>query len=193
MDASSVRRMPNGAMLAAILVVAALWAAWGLVRHPGFQPVYVLRASAPVLALMLGAGFTHLLARLRQRVDVDGQFNPTGKALAMGVVMLVATLLAWLLVSQALPATLTAIAGVPRDEAGLVSRRIPATSDADCRFRLEVTSASTVTGAVQRPLDECVDETLWKQVAAGDPVTLQLVSGALGAELVGVVAAGAAP
>ena len=64
---------------------------------------------------------------------------------------------------------------------------------ARCRFRLEVTSASTATGAVQRPLDECVDEALWKQVAAGDPVTLQLVSGALGAELVGVVAAGAAP
>jgi hypothetical protein len=193
MDASSIRRVPNGVMLAAILVVGALWAAWGLVRHPGFQPVYVLRASAPVLALMLGAGFTHLLARLRQRVDVDGQFNPTGKALTMGVVMLVATLVAWLLVSQAIPATVTSLVGVARLEPGLVSRRIPATSDADCRFRLEVTSASTVTGAVQRPLDECVDEALWQQVAAGDPVILQLVSGALGAELVGVLAAGAAP
>ena len=74
--------------------------------------------------------------------------------------------------------------------AGVVVRRVPASADADCRFRLEVASASGATGAVPRPLDECVDEALWQQAATGDAVTLRLVSGFLGAELVGVAAAG---
>jgi hypothetical protein len=39
---------------------------------------------------------------------------------------------------------------------------------------------------VQRPLDECVDEALWKQVAQGGPVSLRLVGGVLGAELTDV-------
>jgi hypothetical protein len=63
---------------------------------------------------------------------------------------------------------------------------VPATADADCRFRLEVTSAPGSTGAVPRPLDECVDEALWRRVKDGDAVSLQLVGGALGAELVAV-------
>jgi hypothetical protein len=190
--ASGDRFAPTGAALAGALVVAALWAAWALARHPGFQPVYVLRAAAPVLALFLGGGFTQLVARRRQRVDGEREFNPGGKALFMGFVMVAATLLAWLLVSQALPATLTALAGTPRTEVGVVARRVPASTEADCRFRLEVASASTASGAVPRPLDECVDEALWKRAAAGDAVTLKLVSGFLGAELVGVAPAGEA-
>ena len=185
-DISGSRFAPNGVALTGMLAVAALWAAWGLARHSGFQPVYMLRVSAPVLALIAGAAFTQLVARRRQRIDEEREFNPGGKALFMGFVMVTATILAWLLVSQAIPSTLTAMAGVARTEPGLVSRRVAQTSDADCRFRLEVASASTATGAVQRPLDECVDEGLWKRVAAGDPVTLQLVGGVLGAELVGV-------
>ena len=180
----------SGRALVAVLLVAIAWAAWGLVRHPGFQPVSVLRVSAPILALFGGGAFTRLVARRRQHIDGEREFNPAGKALFMGFVMVIATLLAWLLVSQALPSTLTALAGVPRSEPGLVARQVPATTDMDCRFRLEVTSASIATGAVPRPFDECVDETVWKQAAAGSPVTLQLVSGALGAELVGVSAAG---
>lgn len=191
-QAAGNRFVPNGPALSGMLVFAALCAGWGLVQHPGFLPVYALRMSAPVVALVIGAGFTQLVARRRQRVDVDGEFNPGGKALFMGFVMVAATLLAWLLVSQAIPATVTALVGVSRAEPGIVSRRVPPTSDGDCRFRLEVASASS-TGAVQRPLDECVDEALWKRVAARDAVTLLLVSGLLGAELVGVLPAGATP
>ena len=107
----------------------------------------------------------------------------------MGFAMVAATILAWLLVSQAIPATLTALAGAPRSEPGIVSHRVPETTDADCRFRLVVASASAEGGAVPHPLDECVDESVWKQAAEGGPVTLLLVRGALGAELVGVAAA----
>jgi hypothetical protein len=191
-DGVETRPAPSGAALVGMLVAAAAWVVWGLARHPGFQPVYVLRVSAPILALIVGGAFTRFVAERRQRVDAEREFNPGGKALFMGFVMVTATILAWLLVSQAIPSTLTALAGVARTEPGRVSRRVPQASDADCRFRLEVASASTAAGAVPRPLDECVDEALWKQAAAGDPVTLQLVSGALGAELVGVAAAGEA-
>ena len=175
--------------LAAALFVAACWTAWGLVRHPGFQPAAMLRIAAPVLALAAGGGFTRLVARARAQADAEREFDRGGKALFMGFVMVAATVLAWLLVSQAIPATLTAVAGTARSEAGIVIRRVPATTDAGCRFRLEVTSASTANGSVQRPLDECVDETLWKQATEGGPVSLQLVGGLLGAELVGVAAA----
>ena len=172
-----------------MLAIAALWVAWGLARHPGFQPVFALRAAAPVLALVIGGAFTRLVAQARSRVDEEREFDRGGKALFMGFAMVAATILAWLLVSQAIPATLTALAGAPRSEPGIVSHRVPETTDTDCRFRLVVASASAEGGAVPRPLDECVDESVWKQAAEGGPVMLQLVRGALGAELVGVAVA----
>jgi hypothetical protein len=183
---------PVGRALACALVVAAIWAVWGLALHPGFQPRHVLRVAAPLLALIVGGGFTKLVARARTRADEAREFNPGGKALFMGFVMVAATFVAWLLLSQAMPATWTALTGTARSEPGRVTRRVPATTDADCRFRLEVTSASTTDGAVERPLDECVDEALWTQATEGGPVSLQLVGGALGAELVGVAPAAAA-
>ncbi|MDP9123999.1 MAG: hypothetical protein M3N82_05290 [Pseudomonadota bacterium] len=179
----------SGRILAAMLVVATAWAGWGLARHPAFQPVHLLRISAPILALLVGGAFTQLVARVRRQVDGEREFDRGGKALFMGFVMVAATLLAWLLLSQAIPSTLTALAGSARSEPGIVARKVPATSDADCRFRLEVVSASPETGAVPRPLDECVDEALWTQAAEGEPVVLQLMDGALGAELVGVAPA----
>ena len=182
----------NGRTLAAALGVAAMWVAWGLARHPGFQPATPIRAAAPIVALIAGGAFTQLFARWRSHVDAEREFDRGGKALFMGFVMVTATLLAWLLVSQAMPATWTSAAGVSRIEPGLVARKVPATSDADCRFRLEVRSAAD-DGAVPRPLDECVDEALWRRVEAGMPVTLRLVGGALGAELVGVGPPGTSP
>jgi hypothetical protein len=176
----------RGGGLVAILVAAALWAAWGLVRHPGFQPVSWLRAGAPVAALLLGAGYAQGVARWRSRVDGEREFNPGGKALFMGFAMVTATILAWLLVSQSIPATLTALAGGAREEPGVVVRRVPEAADADCRFRLEVRSASTADGVVQRTLDECVDEALWRHASEGGPVSLRLVTSALGADLAGV-------
>ena len=186
MNEESVARVsPGGRALVTTLVVAAAWVGWGLVRHPGFQPVAWLRIAAPIVALLCGGAFARQVSHWRARVDGEREFDRGGKALYMGFVMVAATLLAWLLVSQAIPATWTALTGVARSEAGVVARRVPETSDADCRFRLEVGSASA-NGAVQRPLDECVDEALWKQAAQGGPVSLQLQSGVLGAELVGV-------
>lgn len=185
-EADHVASSPSGKVLGALLVVAALWAGWGLARHPDFQPVHALRVAAPVVALVIGGGFTRLLARSRQRQDAEREFDRGGKALFMGFAMVAATLLAWLLVSQAVPATLTALTGTPRTEPGVVTRRVPETTDADCRFRLEVTSASTANGAVQRPLDECVDEAVWRQATQAGPVSLRLLGGVLGAELVGV-------
>jgi hypothetical protein len=174
--------------LGAGLALATLWVGWGLVRHPGFQPVPWLRIAAPVVALLVGGGFTRLVASARADADAQREFDRGGKALFMGFVMVAATLLAWLLVSQAVPATWTALAGAPRAEAGVVTRRVPETNDADCRFRLVVVSADAATGAVPRPLDECVDEAVWKHASEGGPVSLQLVGGALGADLVGVAA-----
>jgi len=184
--------MPDGKALVAVLVLAALWVAWCLARHPGFQPVPWLRIAAPLLALLAGVGFMRLVALARSHADAQREFDRGGKALFMGFAMVAATLLAWLLVSQAVPATWTALAGAPRVEAGVVSRRVPETADADCRFRLVVASADAARGAVPRPLDECVQEAVWKQATEGGPVTLHLVGGALGAELVAVEAAGAA-
>ena len=117
----------------------------------------MLRVAAPLLALVIGAGFTRLVARARSRIDGEREFDRGGKALFMGFAMVAATIVAWLLVSQAIPATLTAFMGAPGSEPGIVSHRVAETSDADCRFRLVVASAATDGGAVPRPLDECVD------------------------------------
>ena len=187
-EPASEGRWSAGAVLGVVLGLVVAWDAWGLVRHAGFQPVSWLRIAAPVVALLAGGAFARALAQARARADAEREFDRGGKALFMGFVMVTATLLAWLLVSQAIPATLTALAGTPRTEPGVVVRRVPETADADCRFRLEVTSAATATAAVQRPLDECVDEALWKRAAQGGPVSLQLVGGVLGAELVSVSA-----
>ena len=180
---------PGGKALSLALVVAALWVAWGLALHPAFQPGRVLRIGAPLMALVIGAGFTRLVAQARSRIDAEREFDRGGKALFMGFAMVAATLLAWLLVSQAIPATLTALAGMPASEPGIVSQRLPETADPDCRFRLVVTSAPADGGAVPHPYDECVAQAVWQQAAEGGRVTLQLVRGALGAELVGVQAA----
>ena len=177
---------PTGRGLVAALVVAAVWVGWGLVRHVGFQPVGWLRVSAPVIALLAGGGFARLVASSRADADAEREFDRGGKALFMGFAMVSATVLAWLLVSQALPSTWTSIAGTSRTEAGTVSRRVPETGEADCRFRLVVASADAANGAVPRPLDECVEEAVWKKAVEGGPVTLRIVGSALGAELVGV-------
>ena len=177
---------PSGRALVAVLLAAAAWVAWGLARHPGFQPVSWLRIAAPVVALVFGAGFAQQVSAWRSRIDGERDFDRGGKALFMGFAMVTATLLAWLLVSQAIPETLTLLAGAARSEPGVVARRVPATTDADCRFRLEVSSASTADGAVQRPLDECVEEAVWTRATEGGPVTLQLLRSVLGAELVSV-------
>lgn len=179
-------KAPSGKALAASLVVAALWVAWGLVQHPAFQPARLLRIGAPLVALAIGGGFTRLVAAARSRVDGEREFDRGGKALFMGFTMVAATLLAWLLISQAVPATLTVLAGAPRSEPGIVSQRLPEMADADCRFRLVVASAAADSGAVPHPLDECVDQAVWARATEGGPVTLRLVGGPLGAELVGV-------
>lgn len=187
MSAGAVERPPVAVRtLAVLLLAAACWDAWGLFRHPGFQPVAWLRMAAPVVALLLAGGFTRLLARARAPADAQREFDRAGKALFMGFVMVGATLLAWLLVSQAVPATFNALAGRPGEEAGVVLRRVLPSADADCRFRLEVASAAGADGAVPRPLDECVDEAVWTRAAERGPATLQLVRSPVGAELVGV-------
>ena len=185
-DLPGGRFAPGGRALAAMLALGVLWVVWGLAFHPGFQPVNAIRVAAPILALVVGAGFTRLVAGSRSKADAERQFDRGGKALFMGFAMVAATLVAWLLVSQAVPATWTAFAGMPATEPGVVSHRVPATTDADCRFRLVVASASAEGGAVPRPLDECVDESVWKPATEGGAVTLQLLRSALGAELVGV-------
>jgi hypothetical protein len=181
-------RSRGGVVLCAVLAACALWDAWGLAMHPGFQPASWLRIAAPILALLMGGGFTRLVATARARTDAEREFDRGGKALFMGFVMVGATIVAWLLVSQAIPATWTATTGAPATEPGVVSHRVAETTDADCRFRLVVASASA-DGAVPRPYDECVAEAVWKPAAEGGPVTLELVRGVLGAELVGVAAA----
>ncbi|MEO5688050.1 MAG: hypothetical protein ABIR54_11850 [Burkholderiaceae bacterium] len=177
---------PSGRMLVAVLLAASAWVAWGLARHPGFQPVSWLRIAAPILALLCGSGFARQVSQWRSRIDGEREFDRGGKALLLGFVMVGATFVAWLLVSQAIPATLTALAGTARSEAGVVTRRVPATTEVDCRFRLEVAGAPTASGAVPHPMDECVDEALWKKATEGGPVSLDLIGGVLGAELVGV-------
>ena len=146
----------SGKALGAALAVAALWAAWGLAVHPSFQPAHLVRIAAPLVALGVGAAFTRLVASARSRIDGEREVDRGGKALFMGFAMVTATLLAWLLVSQAIPATWTAATGVRRAEAGVVARRVPQTRDADCRFRLVVASAAAETGARCRGLTTTV-------------------------------------
>jgi hypothetical protein len=188
-EESATRASIGGRALAGALAVAVLWVAWGLVRHPGFQPTAILRIAAPIVALVVGGAFTRLVAQARSQADAEREFDRGGKALFMGFAMVAATLVAWLLVSQSVPAMWTAIAGAAASEPGVVSHRVPETTDADCRFRLVVASAAADGGAVPRPLDECVAEAVWRTATEGGPVMLQLVRGALGAELVGVTAA----
>ena len=178
----------TGKALAGALAVALAWIACSLAWHAGFQPAALLRTAAPLLALAAGAGLTRLVARTRAEADAQREFDRGGKALFMGFVMVGATFVAWLLISQAVPATLNGLAGVEATEAGVVVRRVPPTSDAGCRFRLEVASAASANGGVQRPLDECVDESAWTSARDGGPVTLRLVRSVYGAELVGVAA-----
>ena len=52
----------SGRALGAALVVAAIWVAWGLAMHPAFQPAHLLRVAAPLVALLIGAAFTRLVA-----------------------------------------------------------------------------------------------------------------------------------
>lgn len=181
----------SGRALGVALVVAAIWVAWGLAVHPAFQPAHLLRVAAPLLALLIGAAFTRLVAQARSRADEQREFDRGGKALFMGFAMVAATILAWLLVSQAIPSTWTVLAGAPRTEVGVVSRRVPETNDADCRYRLVVASATGGGGAIalEHPQDECVDESVWRSATEYGPVSLQLVQSALGADLVGVSAA----
>src|SRR4051794_15324253 len=87
---------PTGTTLAVAASALLALAVAGLAAHPGFVPAYLVRAIAPALALVAGAAFTHAVARERQRVDVPGEFNPAGRALFLGVVMLVITFAAWL-------------------------------------------------------------------------------------------------
>jgi hypothetical protein len=129
------------------------------------------------------------VASARADADAAREFDRGGKALFMGFVMVGATFVAWLLVSQALPASLNRLAGVESAEAGVVSRRVPPVADADCRFRLEVAGDSAAGGGAQRPLDECVDEAVWKGAVEGGPVTLHVVRSVFGTELTGVAAA----
>lgn len=189
MTDDGARGVPTGRILGGALALAAAWVAWGLARHPGFQPVSWLRLAAPVIALLVGGGFMRLVALARADADAQREIDRGGRALFMGFVMVAATLVAWLLVSQAVPATWTALAGAPRTEAGVVARRVAETTDADCRFRLEVVSADPATGVVPRPLDECVDEVVWKRAVEGGPVSLSIIGSALGADLVDVGAA----
>jgi hypothetical protein len=188
-DVGAGRFAPGGRGLAAAFVVGALCAGWGLARHPGFQPAYALRVAAPLVALVAGGAYARLVANARSRIDGEREFDRGGKALFMGFVMVAATFVAWLLVSQAIPSAVTSVVGTARTEAGVVTRRVPPTTDAGCGFRLEVASATTPGGALPRPLDECVDEAVWKTATQGGPVSLQLVGGPLGAELTGVRAA----
>ena len=185
------RAMPTGRALGVGLAIVAAGVGWGLATHPGFQPVAWLRIGAPIAALLLGAGFARLVALARAPGDAEREFDRGGKALFMGFAMVTATVLAWLLLSQALPAGVTSATGAPRDEAGVVVRKVPRAADPECAFRLEVRSAADG-GAVPRPLDECVDESVWRAAVDGGPVTLRIQGGAFGADLTAVASAGAA-
>jgi len=182
--------------LAGVAAVAVAWIAWGLVRHPGFQPAATLRTAAPVLALVIGGVFTRGVALVRARADAQREFDRGGKALFMGFVMVGATFVGWLLVSQALPSTWTALAGVAGSRAGVVVERPEPGNDADCRYRLVVVDASAAApagpdagasgAAAVRGLEECVDDAVWRAAVVRGPVTLQVIASALGAELLAV-------
>ncbi len=181
----------SGRGLAVALLAAIAWIAWGLVRHPGFQPVQVLRTAAPVLALLVGGGFTRAVALVRARADAEREFDRGGKALFMGFVMVGGTLVGWLLVSQAIPATWTALAGVPGTQPGVVTERPAESSDADCGHRLVVqgAEANAASAPAGRGLEECVAEGVWTSATVNGRVTLEVIRSALGTELVGVESA----
>jgi len=182
----------SGRWLAGAALAAVAWIAWGLARHPGFQPAAMLRTAAPVLALVIGGAFTRGVALVRARADAEREFDRGGKALFMGFVMVGATFVGWLLVSQAVPSTWTALVGAPGSRPGVVVDRPAPGSDADCRYRLVVAAQAAPAApeaSAGRGLEECVDEGLWRASVAQGPVTLQVISSALGAELVGVGAA----
>jgi hypothetical protein len=165
------------ALVAAVLALDV----FALVRHAEFQPTYLLRTVAPAIALVLAATFTHRVAKRRAQVDVDGEFDPAGRSLFLGFVMVAVAFLAWLLAAHAVPALLNSALGVPRSEPAVVTQKPAATADVDCGHRLVITSASLV-----RPLDECVAEPLWRAAASGSTVTVDLSASAFGAEAVGL-------
>ena len=183
---------PSGRALAGAFAVACAWIAWGLVRHPGFQPAPLLRTAAPLLALAAGGGFARLVALARERVDAAREIDRGGKALFMGFVMVGATFVAWLLISQALPAGLNGLVGAAAAEAGVVTARPAESADPDCGHRLVVASAASGAGAAvpqEHAQDECVPPELWRSASERGPVSLRLVRSVFGAELVGVEAA----
>ena len=165
----------------AIVVAALALDVRALAKHPEFQPAYLPRTAAPAIALVLGAAFTHRVAKRRAEIDVPGEFNPGGRALFLGFVMVAVTLLAWLLSAQAVPSLMNAALGVARSESAVVAEKPAATADPDCGYRLVVTSDS-----LTRPLDECVAEPIWRGAAVGAKVTVDLSVSAFGAEALGV-------
>lgn len=175
---------PSGAARFAFWLASAAMLALtvrGLAAHDGFQPAAAVRSAAPVLGLMAGGAFTHAVARYRRTIDVEGEFNPGGRALFMGVVMLAFTLLAWLTFAQGLPSFVTSMAGAHRSERAVVAGKPPAADGASCAWRLELSrpGAASVT-------QHCVSQALWSAVSVGDPLAVDVVAGPLGSEPVGI-------
>ena len=75
-DRPDERFAPGGRALAAALVLGVAWVAWGLVRHPGFQPAHVIRIAAPIVALVVGAAF-HLANVCLFGLAIDGLNHAT--------------------------------------------------------------------------------------------------------------------
>ena len=131
-----------------------------------FQPVSVLRIVGTGALHWSVIAAPHARRRSASRARrAQREFDRGGKALFMGFVMVGATLLAWLLVSQASAGDAERAGRDTRDsEAGIVvAHRVPShvrrrAAASAWRWR----SASTEGGAVPRPLDECVDEAVWK-------------------------------
>ena len=176
----------SGRWLAVAGALTVAWIAWGLVRHPGFQPVQALRTAAPVLALLVGGLFTRAVALVRARADAEREFDRGGKALFMGFVMVGATFVGWLLVSQAIPATWTALAGVADTLPGIVVERVAETADADCGHRLVVAPAEPGASAAGSGLEECVDVAVWRGAVQHGGVSLHVIRSAVGTELLSV-------
>jgi len=177
---SAPAALPGLVLLAVAAGLFALAVA-GLALHPSFQPVYVVRAAAPAVAIVLSAAFTHQVARRRARVDVPGGFDPGGRALYLGLVMVAVAVAAWLDAAQAVPAFVNAAIGAPRGEAGVVAERVPLADDPACPHRLSVASP-----AIPRPMDQCVAAGVWEPARVGSAVTLDLRASRAGAEVVGV-------
>ncbi len=181
MAASSPSPPPSWHGFVAVVVVVLAIDIFALAMHSEFQPTYLLRTIAPAIALVLGATFTHRVAARRAQIDVPGEFNPGGRSLFLGFVMVAATVLAWLLSAQAVPSLMNAALGVARSEAAVVAEKPAATADATCGHRLVITSAS-----LARPLDECSPEPVWRAAAVGSKVTVDLSASAFGAEASGL-------